>query len=203
VVLMPAATLGLMAAAQSATAGKFPTPGLLLTGFRQGRAASINMLILGALYAAGFLLMMAITTLVDGGQFASLYLLGGKITDELLASASFVGAVWLALALYVPLSMLFWHAPALVHWHGVSPVKSVFFSAVACLRNGGAYMVYGLAWAGVFAVAMVAVTVVAGLTGQATLLAVLFLPVAMLILAVFFTSIYFTFCDCFAAPPAP
>jgi hypothetical protein len=36
------------------------------------------------------------------------------------------------MALYLPISLLFWHAPALVHWHGISPVKSLFFSLVAC-----------------------------------------------------------------------
>ena len=33
------------------------------------------MLVLGVLYAAGFLLVMAISALFDGGQFARMYLL--------------------------------------------------------------------------------------------------------------------------------
>ena len=56
----------------------------------------------------------------------------------------------LALALHTPLFLMFWHAPALVHWHGVSPVKSLFFSVVACLNNFGAFLTYGLAWLVVF-----------------------------------------------------
>ena len=52
--------------------------------------------------------------------------------------------------LHTPLFLMFWHAPALVHWHGVSPVKSLFFSLVACLKNFGAYLVYGLGWLAVF-----------------------------------------------------
>ena len=54
------------------------------------------------------------------------------------------------LLLHTPLLVLFWHAPALVHWHGVTPVKSLFFSAVACFRNFGAFVVYSLAWLAVF-----------------------------------------------------
>ena len=54
------------------------------------------------------------------------------------------------LLLHTPLFLMFWHAPALVHWHGVSPVKSLFFSVVACLRNFGALLLYGLAWLAVF-----------------------------------------------------
>ena len=45
------------------------------------------------------------------------------------------GAMAVALLLHLPLFLMFWHAPALVHWHGVAPVKSLFFSVVACLRN--------------------------------------------------------------------
>eukprot|EP01031_Cornospumella_fuschlensis_P052331 gene52331-63969_t len=35
--LLPAATLGLMAATQEATRGKFPMPSILITAFRAGQ----------------------------------------------------------------------------------------------------------------------------------------------------------------------
>ena len=63
---------------------------------------------------------------------------------------SSIRACWSCCCCTRPLILLFWHAPALVHWHGVSPVKSLFFSAVACFRNFGALLVYGLAWLAVF-----------------------------------------------------
>lgn len=198
-VLLPGATLGLMAASQESMKGNFPMPGVLVSAFRAGTQRLQAMLVLGALYAVGFLLIMGITTLVDGGQFARLYLLGGKITDELLNSSDFLAAMWVALALYVPLSMVFWHAPGLVHWYGVSPVKSLFFSAIACLRNMGAYTVYSLVWLGVFIGVGIALTTVAAVTGNPAMLSVVFLPVAMLVVAMFFTSIYFTFSDSFVA----
>ena len=196
-VLLPGATLGLMAASKETMLGKFPMPAILVSAFRAGTQRLQAMLVLGVLYAVGFLLIMGITTLVDGGQFARLYLLGGKITEELLTSSDFLSAMWVALALYLPLSMLFWHAPGLVHWYGVSPVKSLFFSAVACLRNFGAYTVYSLVWMGVFLAVGVAVTLIAAITGSPSMLSVVLLPVAMLIVAMFFTSIYFTFSDSF------
>jgi hypothetical protein len=43
-------------------------------------------------------------------------------------------------------SLAFWYAPALVHWYGVTPAKSLFFSVVAVLRNARAFLVYGLLW---------------------------------------------------------
>jgi hypothetical protein len=93
---------------------------------------------------------MGVSALFDGGKFARLYLVGGQITRELALDESFQSAMWVAMALYLPLSLLFWHAPALVHWHGVPPLKSLFFSFVACMRNFKAFTLFGLAWVGVF-----------------------------------------------------
>ena len=195
--LLPAATLGLMAAARETTLGKFPMPLILISAFRAGRQRMRAMMVLGLLYATGFLAVMGISALFDGGQFASLYLVGGSITDAMLTSGEFLTAMWVAMALYLPLSILFWHAPGLVHWYGVSPVKSLFFSAVACLRNIGAYTVYSLVWMGIFLLGGLLVAVLAGLSGSATLVASVMLPLALLIVAMFFASIYFTFNDSF------
>ena len=156
--LLPGATLGLMAATQEAVKGKFPMPTVLLSGFRAGRQQMRSMLMLGLLYATGFLLVLALSAMVDGGKFAKLYLLGGSIGPEVLQDGSFESAALLAMVLYLPLSLLFWHAPALVHWHGMSPVKSLFFSVVACWRNIGAFTVYSLAWMAFFVVVGTAIS---------------------------------------------
>jgi len=195
--ILPAATLGLMAATQEAAKGKFPMPLILITAFRAGQQRMKAMMVLGALYAVGFLGVMAISALIDGGQFAKLYLLGGKITEDLVLQADFQTAMWVTLALYLPLSLLFWHAPALVHWHGVSPVKSLFFSFMACYKNWAALTIYGLVWSAVFMLAMVLVTLIAALMGNPAIAAMAIFPVALVVLAMFFTSIYFTFRDSF------
>ena len=199
--LLPAATLGLMAATQEATKGKFPMPSILISAFRAGQQRKQAMLVLGALYAAGFLALMAVSALFDGGQFAKLYLVGGKITEELVRQSDFQMAMWAALVLYLPLSLLFWHAPALVHWHGITPVKSLFFSFMACYKNIGALTVFGLAWTGVFMLAALMVSLTASLLGNPTLAAMAIFPVALVVVAMFFTSIYFTFRDSFVATP--
>lgn len=201
--LLPAATLGLMAATQEATKGKFPMPTILISAFRAGRQQLGAMAVLGGLYAVGFLLLMGMSALVDGGDFARLYLMGGKMTEEMVLKSDFQAAMWVTLLLYMPLSLLFWHAPALVHWHGVPPVKSLFFSLLACTRNWRALTVYGLAWMGVFSVAVLVVTLVAVLLGNPAFAALAMFPVALLIMAMFFTSLYFTFRDSFDVPPEP
>ncbi len=198
--LLPAATLGLMAATQEATKGKFPMPLILISAFRAGRQRLKAMMTLGAMYAVGFLLIMGVSSLIDGGQFARLYLVGGKITEELVLQSDFQAAMWVTLGLYLPLSLMFWHAPALVHWHGVAPVKSVFFSFMACYKNFGAFTVYGLVWMGAFFLAMLVVGVVAALFGNTAFATLAMFPIALVFFAMFFTSIYFTFRDSFEAP---
>ena len=202
--LLPSATLAMMVAAAETTQGRFPTPAVLLVAFRTGQQRLRDMLVLGALYAVGFLAVMGLSALVDGGQFAQVYLGGAPLTKEIAQSASFQGAMWLAMLLYLPLSLLFWHAPGLVHWHGVPPVKALFFSIVACVRNFGAFLVYGLGWMGVFLLGGLVVTVVAallamlGLGGAAS--GGIMMGAAMMLAAMFFTSVVFTFRDCFEPP---
>jgi len=195
--LLPGATLGLMAATQETTKGKFPMPTVLLSAFRAGRQQLKAMLTLGLLYAVGFLLVLGISATIDGGKFAHLYLLGGSMTAETLSEPDFESAVLVAMVLYLPLSLLFWHAPALVHWHGISPAKSLFFSLVACMRNFGAFAVYSLSWLGAFIAMGVAVAVIATLLGSPEVVTGMMFPLAMLMAAMFFTSIYFSFHDCF------
>lgn len=200
--LLPAATLGLMAATQEAARGKFPMPSILVSAFRAGSQRKRAMVVLGVLYAIGFLLLMGISAWVDGGQFAKLYLVGGKITEELVMQPNFQLAMWVTLALYLPLSLLFWHAPALVHWHGIAPAKSLFFSLMACYKNWAALTVFGLAWVGIFFVAMLAVTIVASMVGNPAFAALAVFPLALVMMAMFFTSLYFTFRDSFVSTDA-
>jgi len=199
-VLMPAFTVGLMAASQIASEGRFPMPSTLWQALRAG-PRRLPMLQLGALYAAGFLLLMGASFLMDGGQFAKVYLAGEPMRADVVQSSSFQSALWVTMLLYIPLSMLFWHAPALVLWQAVPPVKSLFFSWMACWRNKGAFVVYTLVWGGVFAAAAVAAMVAASLLGDVQLTLSILMPLALLVAAMFFSSMLFTVKDCFSAAP--
>ena len=199
-VLLPGFTAGFMVASRQADEGSFPMPWALIAAFRQGQAKLQAILTLGALYATAIVLAMGASALVDGGQFAHIYLLGGNLTLELVKDESFLLAALLATALYTPISLAFWHAPALVHWHGVAPVKSVFFSFMACRRNLPAFIVYGLSWMGLSMAGAIAVATVGGLLGEAGVLAAIMMPTMMLVAAMFFTSQYFTFADSFEIP---
>lgn len=196
-VLLPATTLGLMAASRTAARGEMPQPSLLISAFSAGAERSRAMLVLGALYATGFVLVMGLSSLVDGGQFAGIYLGGQELTQEIARSGPFQLAMVLAVALYSVLAMIFWHAPPLVFWHGISPVKSLFFSAVACLRNLGAFTIYALLWAALFTAGTLMLATLAGLMGNPGIVLSALVPMALLLSAMFFASLYFTYRDCF------
>ena len=199
--LLPAATLGLMAATREATDGRFPMPVVLLAAFRAGRQQARAMLVLGAMYALGFLLAMGASWLVDSGGFARLYLGGDTPSRELILEPAFQVAMWVFVGLHLALSLLFWHAPALVHWHGLPPLKSVFFSLVACLRNFWAFAVFGLMWVAVLVLVVFGVTTLAALLGNPGLAGDILFPLLLLMASMFFTSLYFTFRDSFEPPP--
>ena len=197
--LLPAATLGLMAASREVDLGKFPMPTILAIAFRANKERKRDMAILGLLYALGFVGVMGISALMDGGGFAKLYLVGGKLDAETIMEPNFQNAMWLSLLLYMPLSMVFWHAPALVHWHGVPALKSLFFSTVACLRNWRAFLVFGLMWTVVFLSTALILSLVSGLMGDGELVSMTLLPAMLMLAAMFFCSVYFSFRDCFVS----
>ncbi|MDM0045460.1 BPSS1780 family membrane protein [Variovorax dokdonensis] len=207
--LLPTMTLALLAAtaaAASAAPGRPPAGSVFMAALNAVRRDLKPLAVLGVIYAVGFLAVMAVSALADGGQFASIYLFGGELTQEIAQQDSFRMAVWIAMALYLPLSLAFWHAPALLHWHGVPPVKSIFFSLVACFRNFGALTVFGIVWFGVFIGAGIVISLLTGLlmavgamAGGATAMgSVLMIGGALVLAAMFFSSVWFTFRDSFS-----
>jgi hypothetical protein len=197
--LMPAATLGLMAATLKANEGHFPMPIVLLTAFRTHKKETRAMLLLGALYASGFLLAMGASWLVDGGGFAQVYLGGNTPTREIMLESNFQAAMWVFIGLHLPLSLLFWHAPALVHWHDMTPLKSLFFSLVACWRNFWAFATFGLTWLALLVLMVMGISTLGSLLDNPGLASDFLFPALLLMASMFFTSLYFTFRDSFVS----
>jgi hypothetical protein len=194
--IVPVGTLGLMAATRAAENGTFPMPAVLFTGLRASRERLRAMLVLGGLYAAAVLAIDLLVRLLVEVPTDSKNML------EVVQSPQFRTSVMLTAALYIPVSLAFWHAPALVHWHGVPPLKSLFFSFVACLRNARAFLAYALAWGAVIVV-IVAASAVAALVSPWLTGVVLGATTTIATIA-FYISIYFTFRDSFLdAEPNP
>jgi MFS family permease len=192
--LVPAATLGLMAATAEAESGRFPMPTVLISAFRAGRQRARAMLVLGAIYTAGSMAATLLGTLLAGQPPAP--------SPADAATPQLDARMLVVLLLHAPLVVLFWHAPALVHWHGISPVKSLFFSAVACLRNAGAMLMYGFSWLAVFMVVGFTISTIGLMLGGTAVARSIMMPTVLLLVAMFTTSLYFTFRDSFRADDA-
>lgn len=191
--LEPAARLGLMVAAHEASSARFPMPTVLIAAFRAGRVRLNAILMLGVLHAVACAAVLLITSLFSPDV----------PKDAVLTPQSQLGLMLPTMLLYMPVSLLFWHAPALVHFYGISPVKSLFFSMVACLRNWAALLVFGLAWCLAILLVSLPLSLITGLASSPQAALPFIAPVLLTIAAMFSTSIYFTFRDSFTADVAP
>jgi hypothetical protein len=197
IVLLPSFNFGLLSATRQASEGSFPMPKTLFEAFRSGPAKTKSMLQLGGIYALGILAVASVFIMFFGIQTENINAADPAAIAKIMAKEEFLTAIVAAMALYIPLSIAFWHAPALVFWHGVKPVKALFFSLVACFRNFGAMLVYFFTWAAVFLLGMLLSSLLVAAIGSESTATFVTLPVALTIATVFFSSIYFTFRDSF------
>ena len=86
-----------------------------------------------------------------------------------------------------------------MYWHGISPVKSLFFSLVACWKNLKAFGMYVLAWSAIFVGTGMLALSISSLMGNPGLMGVTMMPLMMVAAAMFFTSMTFTVRDCLRA----
>ena len=205
---LPLVSLGFMLATQRALQGKYPGPGVFISPLRVSRRRSAALLQMGLIYAVASVAIMTLSDFADGGKFDALQdaMASGKDNSAaialLLADPQLHLGLVLRFGLASLLSLPFWHAPALVHWgdHGVG--KALFFSTVACWRNLGAFTVYALAWGGAILLFGMLANLLAALLQQMQLVALAAVPAGLLFSTVFYTSLYFTFADCFAPDDA-
>ncbi len=206
-VALPLVTLGFMIATQVALKGGFPLPTVYLQPLRVNAPRRMAMLKLGLVYAAATFAILWLADLVDGGKFEALQdLMANSKTPveeirERLLDGQLQAGLAVRLGLASLLSLPFWHAPALIHWGSQGWGQSLFFSAMACWRNKGAFAVYGLTWTAVVMLFGVLVNLVFGLLGQPQMMAVAAMPAGLMFSTVFYASLFFTFADCFEQAP--
>ncbi|WP_374565809.1 BPSS1780 family membrane protein [Ideonella sp.] len=142
---------------------------------------------------------------VDGGAFdAWLTALakGNTPPDELArlgnAPGASAGALW-RFGLSTLLSIPFWFAPALVFWAQQGVAQALFSSTLALWRARGAFLVFGIGWLAVLGLAGTLTSVIAAVLGPAAT-SLLAMPVGLVLTAVFYVSLYFSFRDCFGEP---
>ena len=101
---------------------------------------------LGALSLAatfGVVLVMSVFGLGFGAMMG-LGFANQSASGMLAGFGSAMLALLVGLALFVPITMAFWFAPALVVFEGTPPVDAVKASFAACLRNIMPFLIYGV-----------------------------------------------------------
>ncbi len=195
---IPGVAVGFMAACRNTIAGKPVFPTILVDGFHSyGPVVAKRLLVLGVLYVVAMALVLAGSALADGGMLLKVMLGGATMDQDAIANSNIPLAVLTALALYIPVAMIFWFSPILTAWHDVPPVKAMFFSIVSCWRNRGAFVVFGALW---FAVA---ITVSLGLSalmqalGAGDFAFAVLMPATMIVTTMLYCSFYATYRGCF------
>lgn len=196
--IMPALSVGVMNACRRAEAGETPRLDVLISALRGDPKRTRNLLAMGALYLSLSLVVLYLTSLVDGGTLMGL-MTGRQVSAEELQAPAFQTATQLALALMAPILMAWWYAPMLVSWHGLSIGKALVFSFIASWRNWRAFLVYGLA-AAAFSLPLLylaALAMMSAAVGQASSTQILFMFAILVLAPVYFASFYVTYRDVF------
>lgn len=216
---LPLLGLGFMIATRSALDGGAVHAGQLIEPLRAASADAAarrrTLLALCGLFALTSAIVMLASDALDGGAFERLQILlagsrdaaAQKEIDALLAEPGLRNGLLLRLGGTALLSVPFWHAPALVWWQGQGVAQALFSSTLACWRNRGAFLVYGLAWTltiVVFGVLAGGLFALLGMPGLVSLAAV---PAGLMFSTAFYVSLLFTYQGCFgddaALPPPP
>jgi hypothetical protein len=159
-------------------------------------AAKLSLLRLGGLHFAGSLVLLLVSIAL-GNDVRFDDGLTPEETQELLGDLS------LLLLAATPLLMAFWFAPLLALWNGVPATKALFFSFIACWRNGRAFAVYGLAVVVVGIVLPGLLLVIAGAVSQ-TLFGILAfaarLALVLVLGPILIVSAYVSWRDVFGTP---
>jgi len=217
---LPLLGLGFMIASRSALGGGPVHVGQLLEPLQGGSETAAErrtqLLKLCGLYALATALVMLASDAVDGGAFEKLQMLLAsardtakqKELDDLLGDNSLLQGLLLRVGGTALLSIPFWHAPALVWWQGQGIAQSLFSSTLACWRNRGAFLVYGLAWTVTIVVFAVVAGMLFALIGAPQLVTLAAVPAGLMFSTAFYVSLLFTYEGCFgdaeaevASPP--
>ncbi len=215
----PAMTLGMMAIGNECAKLKanliLPmTPPPFLMAWMTLRRAGKSLLQLGVWFAFLVTLVAMLASLADNGLMMNDMLNGSSSDIATQGAEKYRSFVLMFTILMLPVSALFWFAPALMNWKQLPLSKSLFFSFYAVYKNWRAFGVYFLVWVSIVQV-MVALMNLFAAGDMQTIVQYLW-PVTVLLSIVFMASSFPTFIDCFqhrastdhpsdssATPPAP
>jgi hypothetical protein len=193
-VLSPFATVGLMQCFREAAQGRAPSPIQFAQPFQDERQRQALFRL--GLINAGLLIVVAVLASLIAPQPEAPP--GPESIEELP-----LRTLLAQLLLYSPVMLLMWFAPLLAGWHDMTPGKAMFGSAIACLRNMGALIVYGMgAIALTVGVSLIVVTALTAVVTSREVLSFLLAPIALLLMTIVQGSFYPMYLSIFATQPA-
>lgn len=200
---LPLVTLGFMVASQAALLGGKVKPTHFFEALQTDAERRRSLLVLCAAYASAGVLVFYGADLISDNALARMQAAASKAQDPaaveaILAEPQVRWAVAVFAGGWTVLSVLFWHAPALVHWGGQGVAQSIFSSTLAIWRSRGAFLLYGLSWAALMVTLSFALVLVTQLLGVLALAPMLATPLGLFLSTVFYVSLLFTFNDSFA-----
>lgn len=208
---MPLVWMGFMLATRRVLTGERVTPSVMIEAVKAPDSPRLNFALLGVAYILATQLVSVLAQWLgpDPDALQNIMETTKEVSDLVNNPLVQEDMIW-RVALTLPVSLVFWHTPALVLWARLPVVKALFFSVVAVWRNLGAFVVYGLSWASIVIVAGLLDRVVLALIPVPLLGSALALAAGMWLAAAFYASLYFTVVDCFepqaaagsATPPA-
>ena len=115
----------------------------LFAGFRQNFGTLVAV---GALYLAGYVVVMLIVVVLTGASMFAMMGMGGQPAgaDLMAIFGTMSIAFLLAMALTIPLLMAVWLAAPLVVFHDQGAIEAMKGSFMGCLKNVLPFLVYGV-----------------------------------------------------------
>ncbi|MDD2975810.1 BPSS1780 family membrane protein [Aquabacterium sp.] len=201
---MPLMWLGFMQATRKVLQGERFHPGVLFEAFKGADSPRRTLAQLAGGYVMATLVVMQLAQLLGPGadEVAAVFETAETAAELVNHPLIQQDILWRVL-LTLPVSLLFWHAPALILWARLSVSKALFFSIVACWRNLGAFAVYGLCWFGVVLALGLFDRFILSQIPVPLLGNVLAIAGGMWVASAFYASLYFTVVDCFESPVSP
>lgn len=135
---------GLIAACRSLERGGDFELEHLFAGFK---ARFVPLLVVGLVFMVASLVLLVLFFVVAGISLLPAFLSGDATVLSTALAGSAIAIVFgslVMLALFVPVLMAYWFAPALVMMHDMAPVDAMKASFFGCLRNFVPFLIYGV-----------------------------------------------------------
>ncbi|CAN5152898.1 BPSS1780 family membrane protein [soil metagenome] len=201
ILLMPVFSMAFMQACLSVEKDERVSPTLF---FRCLAARESRPLLkLGGVYLLVLVASTFASSLVDGGLYWKALTGQLQVSLKEMHDSKMSMAAFFAVAVFLPVPIALWFVAPLMRWQAMGFGKAVFYSVVLVARNFAAFVLYLLAWIGIYMLLSFTLSLIAIASGQLALALLLLIPLLMLMMAAIFCSFYPSYVGIFGRPVVP